>query len=283
MRKIVDCNALAPDKVRGTDVLRDFLAASPANQALVTDFCVMESFNRGPGVHLSYQTLSEYPRQVRILETTPMIARLHPRSKGLASRFIDHDGTMQFPRYCKALVARESMAGTNFALKCRIAEEFINDLTPAAESLRKPMIEMLSRHSRDELNTLRTEKRITHAMLDAATPDIARLTAMLYGETPWVGRLPDYPDVLYSYPFRLAVSHYALAVYWAWNGGLQSLPVKKLRNDITDCAYSAHASFFDGLITGDERMSEVYNLTIKLLREVFNLHSITARRIQITP
>ena len=275
MRKIVDCNALESGE------LREFLAASSANQALVTDFCVMESFNRGPGVHLSYQTLSEYPCQVRILETTPLIARLRPRSKGLASRFTDHDGTMQFPRSCKALVARESMAGTNFALKCQIAEDFIAELTPAAESMRKPMIEMMSKHSREELKALRTQKRLTHAMLDVATPDIARLTAMLFRDIPLVGRLPDFPQVLYSYPFRLSVSHYALSVYWARTGGLQSLPVEKLRNDITDCAYSAHASFFDGLITRDERMSEVYNLTIKLLREVFNLRSITARRVQL--
>lgn len=274
MRMVIDCNALSQTQ------LVDFLDGSRGNIAVLTDFCVMESFNRGAGVHLSYQTLSRHPGQVLVLQTTPYIARLHPRSKGLLNRLTDHKGTADFPKYCRALASGGSMAGTNFEFKRDLARNFIAELTPAAEALRAPMIAMMQRHSETDLNVLRTQKRLTSDILNRATEDIARLTAGLYRDIPNFGGLPSHPEVLYSFPFRMSVCHYALALHWAWKGGLHSWPAEKLRNDLTDCTYAAHASFFDGLITGDGRLGDVYNLGVKLLEGVFGLHALTARKIE---
>lgn len=273
MRKVIDCNALSKAE------LPEFLSKSRENVAVLTDFCVMESLNRGPGVHLSYEVLSRHPGQVLVLQTTPYIARLRPRSKGLLSRLTDHQGTVDFPKYCRVLAAGGSMAGTNFEFKRELAKNFIAELTPAAEALRAPMVAMMRRHSEDDRNLLRTQKRLTSEMLNRASQDIARLTADLYREIPNFGGLPGFPEVLYSFPFRLSVCHYALAANWAWKGGLDSWPAEKLRNDITDCTYAAHASFFDGLITDDGRLGDVYNLSVKLLEGVFGLNSLTARMI----
>ncbi len=274
MRKVIDCNALSQPE------LAQFLGKSRANVAVLTDFCVMESFNRGAGVHLSYQVLSQHPGQVLVLQTTPYIARLRPRSKGLPDRLTDHKGTADFPKYCRVLAAGGSMTGTNFELKQELARNFIGELTLAAEGLRAPMIAMIGRHSEVDLNVLRTQKRLTPEILNRATQDIARLTADLYRDIPNFGGLPAFPEVLYSFPFRLSVCHYALALHWAWKGGLQSWPAEKLRNDLTDCTYAAHASFFDGLITGDGRLGDVYNLGVKLLESVFGLRDLTARKIK---
>lgn len=259
--------------------LAQFLLKSRENAAVLTDFCVMESFNRGEGVQLSYRTLSRHPGQVLVLETTPYIARMRPRSKGLVQRFVDRDGTENFPKYCRALASGASMAATNFEFKRDLAKKFIEELTPAAEALREPMIAMLQKQTPDDLSILRSKKRLTPQFIQQACADIAALTAGLYRDIPGFGPLPDYPDVFYSFPFRLSVCHYALAAYWTWKGGLHSLPATKLRNDLTDCTYAAHGSFFDGLVTGDGRLSDVYNLSIKILLEVFGLTSLTARKI----
>ena len=273
MRKVVDCNGL------GSEKLAQFLAKSRENMAVLTDFCIMESFNRGAGVHVSYQTLSRHPSQVLVLETTPYIARLRPRSKGLFNRLVDHKGTADFPEYCAALVSGASLTATDFAFKRELAARFIDELTPAAETLRAPMIEMVKKQAASDLKVLRTEKRLTPEFIGRAFADIALLTRGLYRDIPNYGPLPDTPEVFYSFPFRLAVSHYALATYWEWKGGLQSLHATDLRNDITDCTYAAHASFFDGLITADGRLVDVYNLSIKLLLQGFGLTALIVRKI----
>ena len=273
VRKVIDCSCL------GSEELAQFLKKSCGNAAVLTDFCVMESFNRGEGVCLSYQTLSRHPGQVLVLETTPYIARVRPRSKGLVNRFIDREGTANFPKYCRALASGASMAATNFEFKRDLAQKFIDELTPAAEALRSPMIAMLQKQAPDDLNILRSQKRLTPQFVHRACADIAVLTAELYRDIPGFGPLPGHPEVLYSFPFRLSVCHYALAAHWTWKGGLHSWPAPKLRNDITDCTYAAHASFFDGLITGDGRFTDVYNLSIKMFLEVFGLTSLTVRKI----
>jgi len=273
VRKVVDCSTLESAE------LARFLAHARGNVAVLTDFCVMESLNRGEGVRQSYQALARHPGQVLVLETSPHIARLRPRSKGLMGRLVDEEGTAQFPKSCAALVSGASMAGTNFAFKRDLAQQFIAELTPAAEEQRGPMLAMMRNQAGEDLNILRSQKRLTAAFLHRAGADIARMTARLYGDVPGFGPLPGLPEVLYSFPFRLAVCNYALATHWTWKGGLESWPAAKLRNDITDCTYAAHASFFDGLITGDGRMADVYNLAMMLLRGAFGPVALTVRKI----
>lgn len=275
MRKVIDCSALSGPE------LPAFLSKSPTNLAVLTDFCVMESFQRGVGVRLSYEALNRHSGQVLVLHVTPYIARLRPRSKGLLHRLIDHKQTADFGKSCRALVEDRPMTGTNFELKQIEAKRFISELTPAAEALRSPMIAMVKKHSDSDLDVLRNQRRLTREMLKRMTEDIAILTATLYREIPNFAGLPGFPEVLHSFPFRLSVCHYALALHWERRGGLSSWPAEKLRNDITDCTYAAHASFFDGLITRDRRLGDVYNLSVKLLKGVFGFHGLTARKIHL--
>jgi hypothetical protein len=273
VRKVVDCSSLESPE------LAEFLARSRGNEAVLTDFCVMESLNRGEGVRQSYRILAGHPRQVVVLETTPQICRLRPRSKGLAGRLVDAEATERFTDSCAVLVAGASLAHTNFALKQEYAERFIAELTPAADEQRGPMLAMMRKHSAEDLNILRSQKRLTVPFLRRAEEHIARMTEKLYGDVPGFGPLPGYPEVLQSFPFRLAVCNYALATHWTWKGGLDSWPAPKLRNDITDCTYAAHASFFDGLISGDGRGADVYNLAMMMLKGAFGLGALTVRKI----
>jgi hypothetical protein len=48
---------------------------------------------------------------------------------------------------------------------------------------------------------------------------------------------------------------------WLSEGGYDGLPIQKLQNDIIDTAYVAYATYFDGLLSNDNKMNEIYLLT----------------------
>jgi hypothetical protein len=79
--------------------------------------------------------------------------------------------------------------------------------------------------------------------------------------------------------FRFSVCHCALAIRRASVGGIQKQSVETFRNDLNDCIYVTYATFYDGLITTDRGMKKTYNLTLFLLREVFDCHAMTATEI----
>lgn len=78
-------------------------------------------------------------------------------------------------------------------------------------------------------------------------------------------------DILYSYPFRYATAMYCLNLFWTAVGDVTKAPTNKVRNDATDMTYAAYATFFDGIITCDEKLAAVYRLTTAFLTGVFHV------------
>ena len=64
-----------------------------------------------------------------------------------------------------------------------------------------------------------------------------------------------------NYMFRWALAGYLLSMKWLSEGGYESLPIQKLQNDIVDTAYVAYATYFDGLLSNDNKMNEIYLMT----------------------
>lgn len=94
MRKIVDSNYLqAP-------ALRDYLAKSTANFAVLTDYASTEAYKGKTltSIYRSMEILSQYPKQVIVLRGTQTVCGLKGRRSGLLRRMIDDDQTRGFAR-----------------------------------------------------------------------------------------------------------------------------------------------------------------------------------------
>lgn len=271
VKKVVDCSGMESAE------LAQMLAASPSNFAVLSDFCAMEAFSRGTKAQALFQILARHPGQTLVLKTTAEISRLRPRAKGLLNRLIDNQETNDFVNYATAVANGNDQIIAHLAEKRNRAKVFLGDLVPAAEALQRHMLEMFKTYTDSDLHALRSEKRVTERFARRIETDVAQETRLLLNNIFGAGRLPRVPDVKYSFPFRFAVCHFALATHWASTGGLHSLPAKNFRNDINDCNCAAHATFFDGLITRDDRLTDVFNLSVKLLRAVFGMHTLTAR------
>jgi hypothetical protein len=97
MRKVVDRNYLQrPER-------REYLAASPKNILVVTDYLEMEMLGGRAGEPFlrSTEILAEYPRQVILAKLTDVTAGLRGRKKGMKKRLTDGKRSRAFRKWCE--------------------------------------------------------------------------------------------------------------------------------------------------------------------------------------
>ncbi len=82
--------------------------------------------------------------------------------------------------------------------------------------------------------------------------------------------LPSLENAIYGFPFRFALTGYGVAIWWIKAGGHQTVAAHRLRNDLTDAVYAAYATFFDGILTKDKKLGEVYVFAKTVLSTAFD-------------
>ena len=121
MRKIIDSNQIT------SEALERFLSASPANQAVLTDYAAMEAYqSAGEGVFRSFGVLGKYPKQVLILKNTQTVCGLSGRGRGLQKRLIDSIQSREFPIYTANLrkAERGELVGLAYAVMYSDGEQY---------------------------------------------------------------------------------------------------------------------------------------------------------------
>ncbi len=62
---------------------------------------------------------------------------------------------------------------------------------------------------------------------------------------------------------------YLLCLRWISDGSINSLKPDKRLNDLIDMNYAAYATFFDGLLTDDKKLIDIYRDACFFLNEIF--------------
>jgi hypothetical protein len=268
MKKVIDAGALRSPK------LKHFLAASPENSAVLTDYAAMEAFegNGHVNVRKSLEILSHFPRQVLVLKSTREITRLRPRSMGLQRRMIDEEQTRRFTSYCHALFAngadpREVM--NDVGLKASRAKEHFDRLAVSIDNIRSGIAQLAASYTPEDLKLLRKKKPIPESLSKRIINDILLTTALHFRDAAGFTEMPIARDAIYSFPFRYALCSYLLSLKWISDGGYEHTGGAKLSNDFTDMTYAAFALFYDGLLTKDRKLEEIYRLANWMLLNVF--------------
>lgn len=73
---------------------------------------------------------------------------------------------------------------------------------------------------------------------------------------------------MFSFQFRYSLCTYSLVLKWIMKDGYNNVSNDKLRNDFIDMVYAAYATFFDGIITKDKKLLEIYQFARWLIDEV---------------
>lgn len=267
-RKVVDSNQLRSQQ------LEDYLSKSKTNFAVLPDYASMEAY-KGDTLVTIYESmalLSKYLKQVIVLKTTGVVCGLSGRGSGLQRRLIDESQSKEFGIYCQRLAdAKAGNAGFQRQLlelgttaKTQL-ERMLND----AHSLPEIFDDIAKSHTKDELKVLRSGKPYTNPMIKTLMENVLRMAVQLFKNHPNVRVWPDRTSLPNHFIFRSSLCAYLLALEWISVGGAQGVRPDKLRNDMVDVSFAAYGTYFDGLLSKDEKVQRIHYLARVLLSVAF--------------
>ncbi len=259
--KVIDQNYLREPN----PTLHDYLESG--NYVVLTDFSGVETHKGNALINLkrSLEIVSLYPSQVVILKTMYQICRITQRgSKRLRSLLIDFETTSSFDMYCKQIYAIEhsvlSQPLAELEQKNREANQFLAQRTQYAQMVFEAIKGYRDAFPPEQLKLIRQGKYFSDIQLvRRMASHIMFAAARMMRKSGYIIKRADFAKN--NYMFRWAASAYLLSIKWLSEGGYENLPIEKLQNDIIDTAYVAYATYFDGLLTNDSKMNDIYLCT----------------------
>ena len=267
MQKIVDSNFLQSDE------LRAYLAASPDNEAVITDYAAMEAHkgNTLKSIYKSMEILCGFPRQVVILKSTIIVCGLRGRAADLRQPLIDQDQTEHFPTYCGQLQAAKA---SNLALQREILEHGRVAIAQMARVetdvalMPEVFADMAEAFTPDEISIIRRSLPYTEIMIDKVMRSVMMLATNFFKNHPNAGWLPTAEELPNTFIFRFSLCAYLLHLCWISQGSQATIKPEKLRNDLIDVNFAAFATYFDGLLSADKKLTRIYFQAELILREI---------------
>jgi len=257
-RMIVDSNAMQ------TDSLRSYLGASQSNFAVLNDYASMEAYkgNTLTSIYRSMEIASEFPRQMIVLKPTGRICALMGRSQGLQRRMIDERQTRDFPTFCKRLqAARDGDVYFQEQLleSGRVADGQMDRILADAPILPRAIKELRKTFTPEELKIIRLDEPFTQTLIEKSMKFIVELTLDTMSNHPSPPRRIRSADELQNtFLFRHSVATFVWSLDWIARGGADGVRPDRMRNDTVDVIFATYATFFDGLISNDEKAQRIY-------------------------
>ncbi|HDL01015.1 MAG TPA: hypothetical protein ENH23_02145 [candidate division Zixibacteria bacterium] len=255
MKKVIDANFFQIPE------LEDYLKSNIGNMVVFPDFACMEAYkgNAIKNISKSIEIISRYPDHVIVLKGTRDVIKQTLVPNGY-QKLEDTDQTQGFKIFCLGvyIALRGDVTTANQILeKGKLATNHFDKMQKDAALVAKAIEERAKSFKPTET-------------IDKIIKEILLLTALLFKKHPDVYEMPQTNQVPNSYIFRFAVCAYLLMIRWISDGGIGNVGLDKLRNDTVDMNYVAYATFYDGLLTNDKKMMEIYQEACFILENTFN-------------
>lgn len=267
--KVADANTL-----RRPPLLSDFFEADPNNIVVITDFCCMECY-KGDGLRTigkSLAIIAQHPTQVVVLKGTQQLATLTGQMLLGREGFVDWDQTRDFGQFCM-LVARALRGDANLLAQLRThaaeANGYLAKLADEARSVADAVKQITKDLPEEMVRRLRSKSPLIGDDIKTVMTGVALLAREFLIASPHFSgpTLEKHPSR--SFVFRFALAGYLLAIDWVASGGIETAPAALLGNDVVDMNYVAHATFFDGVISNDRKLNQLYRDARLFLDTVF--------------
>jgi len=269
MRKIIDANCLE------TPILQQYLQGDPKNMAVLTEFAGMEVYKGDPVVNIcnSMKILCQYPTQVIVLKgARQIIMENQTPSDADISSFIDEEQTKNFEQTCE--VINEARKGNPLAITPILGHgkrstEEMERLQKDAAKILEGIGAVIKTYNPDHLKILRKRSPITEELANRIIRDIVMIAALLIKGHPDTTLVPSARELKNTYILRFSLCGYLLVLDWIEKGGPYKVKLDRLRNDFIDMSYAAYATFCDGIISRDQKLTIVYQRALYFLETVF--------------
>jgi hypothetical protein len=274
MQSVVDSNFLQRQE------LRAYLAGSHENQAVITDYAAMEAHKGDTlkSIYKSMAVLCEFPKQVVILKSTTIVCGLRAQVADLRQPLIDRDQTDHFSAYCRQL--RAAREGDLELQRCllehgRVATAQMARVQADVAIMPDVFADMAMTFTKDEISILRHKKLLTEVILDKLMRNTMILAASFFKNHPNAGWLPAARDLPNTFIFRFSLCAYLLHLDWISQGSPSVVKPEKLRNDMVDLNFATFATYFDGLLSADKKLTRIYAQADYVLRQIISWYKIT--------
>lgn len=272
MKKIIDANFFQ------ATALEYYLSSSGEHFVVLNEYASIEAYkgNAIKSISKSMETVSRFPNQVIVLKGTRDVVRLTLSSRDVR-QLEDVDETKGFRSFCRAirlgLLEDESLKDQIIA-KGMQASARSNTLRDDAAKFAMGIKELANSFRPEHLRALRKREALSADLIDRIIKEILLITALLYLKHPDIDQIPQDAQIRDSYIFRFAVSAYLLALRWISDGGPGTVSLEKMGNDVIDMNYVTYATLFDGLLTNDNKMNEIYKATCFVLENAFGVRMV---------
>jgi hypothetical protein len=268
---VVDSNVLQ------SPLLHDYLSESTSNFAVLTDYASMEAYkgNTLTSIFRSMAFLTDFPRQVIVLKTTGVVCGLGGRRTGLQRRLIDHAQTRDFPKYCVHLLAarlgdvslREQILHLGHAADTQMARMLADaiNIPEAVEGLVRLFTDAELKIIRKA--DLQFSEQLVHKVLD----NIGLLAQSFFSRHPNPTVVRNVNELPNTFLFRTALCSFLWVLDWISMGGPKGVKSEKIRNDLVDVNFATFATYFDGLLSMDEKPRRIYRQAAFVLESITNV------------
>lgn len=260
-RKVIDSNYF------NSEELNLYLASSSHNYAVVTDYAAIEGYKSSNplGIYESLKILKKYPNQVITLKGTSTCCGIIDAGS-IADELIDWNQTNSFSDFCGHLER---------------AKNGDHDIIRFIEENRKAAILQLSRmqNDLDKMNdgikstgqtyTQNQILKVRRGDFDAdifhkAIRDALIFAWLMFSEHPNVLYMPSEKQLKNTFILRQAICVQAMVLMWLKGGSQNDLSFKNLLNSQIDINFATFGMFYDGLLTNDRKLIEIYELAVRL-------------------
>lgn len=259
MKKVLDANCFQDP------LLEEYLHASPENRVVFTDFACMETYKPASiaSIHKSLSIVSRYPAQVVVLKPTPTIIALQDkRPSASTAEFTDDEQTRGFAAFCEG-VRRAAEGDARYgrqieALRLEALAHF-DTMLDEAKGFHESVAAVRASLRPEHVRALRERAPLSREDAQEMIRNIVLLAGFMFANHPMTTRIPQPFDVASkTHIFRMALANYLLTVRWIGDGGAAGVRPERLRNDAVDMTYVAYATRYDGLLSLDKKMVELY-------------------------
>ena len=261
MKKIIDASYLRNSR------LKEYLREEKSNFILFTDYACMESFKGRSltNISKSLEIASEYSEQVIILKNTGDVIKEDLACSIQNELFVDHDQTIGFREFCfevKAASKGNSYLAKRLFEKSELASIEMENKKKYASLILKGIEEFNKELDQAFVHVLRSKQPWTSSEYDYIWRIVIELCTLLFEKHEQV---PNKYTFLKHYIFRYALSSYLLSLKWISEGGWHSYSHEKMRNDLIDMSYVAYATYFDGVLSDDKKINDIYKKSIEFI------------------
>jgi hypothetical protein len=172
---------------------------------------------------------------------------------------LDESGTKDLLQLCRGLtVLQPSAIESGLAPLIRQADEQIEKLERDSHGLGPEIAANFNRLSTNDMLALRRGDPYTPGLIRNLFEQVMQTTTLVAQAIPGCYMPKDRFELIRSFPCRLVLGGALALRARARRGDIATTNPARLRNDLLDAQYTATALFFDGLLTNDIVMREIY-------------------------